>query len=67
MNDLQTIAFEPPAYDPVADRNNSKEKLKEIVKEKEPGRRKQDFIEAALRLSELKKAETSDPVQDGQQ
>ena len=30
MNDLQTVAFVPLAYDPVANRNDSEQKLKEV-------------------------------------
>ena len=30
MNNLQTVAFVPLAYDPVANRNDSEQKLKEV-------------------------------------
>ena len=35
MNDLQTVAFVASAYDPVANGNGSREKLKEVEKHKE--------------------------------
>ena len=35
MNDLQAVAFESSAYDPVADRDDGKEELKEVIKHKE--------------------------------
>ena len=53
MDDLQTIAFEPSAYNSVANRNDSKEKLKEVEIQKEGGYRKQYFVKAAPRLNNL--------------
>ena len=35
LNDLQTVAFESSAYDPVADRDDGKQELKEVIKHKE--------------------------------
>ena len=37
MNNLQTVTFVPLAYDPVANRNGSKKKLKEVKIHKEGG------------------------------
>jgi len=51
MNDLQTVAFESSAYDPVTDGNDSKEELKEVEIKKETGYREQDFTEAAPGLN----------------
>ena len=62
MNDLQTVAFESSAYDPVANGNDSKEELKEVEIEKEAGYRKQDFTETASGLSISRNAEINDPV-----
>ena len=42
MNDLQTVAFEPSAYNPIPNRNDSKEKLKEVEIQKEGEYREQD-------------------------
>ena len=67
MNDLQTVAFESPAYDSVANRNDSKDKLKEVEIQKEGEYRKQYFVKAASRLNKLQNAETNDTVQDGLQ
>ena len=44
MNDLQSVAFMSLAYNPVPNRNDSKQELKEIEIEKEGGYRAQDFI-----------------------
>ena len=51
MNDLQAVAFESSAYDPVTDGNGSKEELKEVEIQKEAGYREQDFTEAAPGLN----------------
>ena len=51
MNDLQTVAFESSAYDPVADGNDSKEELKEVEIKKETGYREQDFTKAVHGLN----------------
>ena len=67
MKDLQTVAFKPSAYDPVAHRKDGKEKLKEVEIQKEAGNREQDLIKVALRLNETDDADTKDAVQDGLQ
>ncbi len=67
MNDLQTVACKPSAYDPVANWNGSKQKLKEVEKQKEFGYREQDFVEAAFWPNKAEYAETNDAEQDGQQ
>ena len=67
MNDLQTITFESPAYDSVANRYDRKEKLKEVEVQKEGEYREQYFVKAAPRLNKLQNAETNDTVQDGLQ
>ena len=67
MNDLQTVAFKTPAYDPVADWNGGKEKLKEVEIQKEAGYREQDFTKAAVRPNKAGNAEMKDAEQNGQQ
>ena len=67
MNDLQTVAFEPPAYNSVANRNDSKDKLKEVEIQKEGEYREQYFVKAAPILNKLQNAETNDTVQDSLQ
>ena len=64
MNDLQTVAFVPLAYDPVANRNDSKQKLKEVKIEKEGGYPEQNFMETASGLNKLWNAEMNDAIQD---
>ena len=53
--------------DPIANWNGSKDKLKEIEKQKEVGYREQDSAETALRLNTPENTETSDTKQNGQQ
>lgn len=67
MNDLQTVAFKPSAYDPIADRKDGKEKLKEVEIQKEGGNREQNLVKTVLKLKETDNAETYDPIQDGLQ
>ena len=67
MEDLQTVAFMSFAYDSVPDRDDGKEKLKEVEIQKEAGNWEQDLVKAALRLKETDHAETKDTVQDGLQ
>ena len=67
MKDLQTVAFMSSAYDPVADRDDGKEKLKHVEIQKEAGNREQDLVKATLRLKETDNAETKDAVQDSLQ
>ena len=67
MNDLQAVAFESSAYDPVADRDDGKQELKEVVKHQEFWCRKQDFPETAFRLNKAENTETNGPVQNGLQ
>ena len=57
MNNLQTVAFVPLAYDPVANRNDSKKKLKEVKIEKEGRYREQNFMETASGLNKLRNTE----------
>ena len=67
MNDLQTVAFESFAYDPIAGRDDRKEELKEVEKHKEFGCWKQDFPKAAFRLNKAENTEANSPVQNGLQ
>lgn len=67
MNDLQTVAFESFAYNPIANRNDGKEKLKEVEIQKKGGYREQDSVKAAPRPNKLQNAEPNDTVQDGLQ
>ena len=53
MNDLQTIAFESFAYDPVTYWNGSKQELEEVKIQEKGGYRKQDFADAAPGLNIL--------------
>ena len=46
MNDLQAVAFESSAYDPVTHGKDSKEELKEVEIQNECGNRKQNFVKA---------------------
>ena len=64
MDDLQTVAFESSAYDPVTHWNDRKEKLKEIEVQEEGGHREQYFVEAIPGLSKLQNAETNDAIQN---
>ena len=67
MDDLQTVAFESSAYNPIANRNDGKDKLKEVEIQKEGGYLEQDSVKAAPRPNILQNAETNDAVQDGLQ
>lgn len=67
MKDLQSIAFMPFAYDHVAHRDGSKEKLKEIEAKKKIGNREQNLIEFTLRINKPEQAEATDTEQDSQQ
>ena len=51
MNDLQAVAFESSAYDPVAHWNGSKQELEEVKIQEKGGYRKQDFADAAPGLN----------------
>ena len=57
----------PPAYNPVSDRNDSKQELKEIEIQKESGYREQDFVQAASGLKKPRNTEMHESVQAGQQ
>jgi hypothetical protein len=52
----------PLAYDPVANRNDSKQKLKEVKIEKEGGYPEQNFMETASGLNKLRNAEMNDAI-----
>ena len=67
MNDLQAVAFESSAYDPVAHWNGSKQELEEVKIQEKGGHRKQDFTETAPELNTPWNAEISNPVQNSLQ
>ena len=51
VDDLQAVAFESSAYDPVAHWNGSKQELEEVKIQEKGGHRKQDFTEIAPELN----------------
>ena len=67
MDDLQTVAVVSPAYDPVADGDDGKEELEEVVEQDEVGDIEQDFPDAAFRLNVSENEEADEAVQDGLQ